>query len=96
MVQHQTDDADTNAQILGQNLQRLRAAQALTQAEVARRAGIARTHYAALESGSSSNGATANPRLITLLNLAHALQTPVEELLQGLQPAAPHEGPTAT
>ena len=78
-------DPSLNAARLGENLRRLRVNRDLTQAEVARRAGIARAHYAAMEAGSSSNGAPANPRLSTVLNLAYVLQAPVEALLKGLQ-----------
>lgn len=77
---------DTTAEVLGANLQRLRADRNLTQAEVARRAGITRAHYAALEAGSSSNGGAANPRLNTLLNLANALNATIGEVLDGLEP----------
>lgn len=79
------DRPDPNSQALGRSLQTLRARQALTQDQVARRAGIARAHYAALEAGNSSNGSTANPRLRTLLNLAAALRVPITTLMEGLE-----------
>lgn len=72
--------------VLGSNLRRLRSASGLTQAEVARRAGIARPHYAALETGASSNGGPANPRLSTLVDLALALRTTLADVLEGIAP----------
>ena len=87
---------DSNAEVLGRNLTRLRTTSELTQVEVARRAGVARAHYAALEAGSSSNGGPANPRLSTLLSLVAALQAPVSELLDGLHASADDSTPAHT
>lgn len=74
----------TVAERLGLNLRGLRTVARQTQAETATRAGIARAHYAALESGSSSNGGPANPRLNTLLDLASALGCTLQDLLVGI------------
>jgi transcriptional regulator with XRE-family HTH domain len=78
-------ESPSNAERLGNNLRRLRSTRGLTQVEVARRAGMARAHYAALEAGSSSSGGVANPRLNTILNLASALSASTADLLDGLQ-----------
>lgn len=77
---------DSASKTLGDNLRRLRTEAGLTQTEVASRAGIARPHYAALESGASSNGGPANPRLSTLIDLAKALGTTLSQLLSGVTP----------
>lgn len=69
---------------LGRNLKRLRSEAGLTQTDVARGAGITRAHYAALETGTSSNGGPANPRLSTLVSLSRALGTELDEVLSGI------------
>jgi Zn-dependent peptidase ImmA (M78 family)/DNA-binding XRE family transcriptional regulator len=60
---------------IGSNLRRLRAAQGLTQAEVASAAGITRLAYRNLETGLSS------PRAETLQALARALEVGVQDLV---------------
>lgn len=72
------------AQQLGTNLRRLRAQAEQTQLETAGRAGMARSHYAALEAGSNSSGGVANPRLSTLIGLAQALDATLADVLHGL------------
>ena len=63
------------AKNLAQNLGALRAARGLTQAELARQAGVPRSTLTRLESGSG------NPSLSNLARLADALQVTIEELL---------------
>jgi transcriptional regulator with XRE-family HTH domain len=74
----------STSQQLGKNLAALRAAAGLTQHQVAQAAGLTLPHYAALESGKSSSGRPANPRLDTLLNLARALSAHPADLIAGL------------
>lgn len=68
----------------GKNLVALRTAAGLTQLQVARAADLTLPHYAALESGKSSSGRPANPRLDTLLQLAKALSASPADLIAGL------------
>lgn len=88
-VRSGNDPSEGAAAVLGRNLRRLRSDAAMTQAAVAERTGIARAHYGALESGLSSNGTPGNPRLSTLLDLAAALGTTLEELLEGVDSGRP-------
>jgi transcriptional regulator with XRE-family HTH domain len=67
-----TDDLSAH---LGRNIRQLRGARGLTQAQVARLAGLPRATWANLESG------TANPTLEVLRRVATALQLSIEELL---------------
>jgi transcriptional regulator with XRE-family HTH domain len=60
---------------LADNVRALREARGLTQAQVARAAGVPRPTWANLESGQ------ANPTLAVLLRVAAALQVSVEELI---------------
>jgi transcriptional regulator with XRE-family HTH domain len=64
---------------LGRNIRQLREARALTQDQVAQLAGLPRSTWASLESGA------ANPTLVVLNRVAHALQVSLEELV-----SAPH------
>lgn len=66
---------------LGLTLQRLRLARGLSQEALAQRAGISAYTYQKYEKGESRPGAPANPRLSSLLQLAHAFEVPVRELL---------------
>jgi transcriptional regulator with XRE-family HTH domain len=75
-------DASTQ---FGKNLATLRAAAGLTQLQVAQAADLTLPHYAALEAGKSSSGRPANPRLDTLLKLAHALSASPADLIAELQ-----------
>jgi transcriptional regulator with XRE-family HTH domain len=60
---------------LGRNVRQLRSARGLTQAQVARLAGLPRATWSNLESGA------ANPTLDVLRRVATALQLSIEELL---------------
>ena len=60
---------------LGERLRRLRTAQGLSQAELAKRAGIARISVARIEAGHQS------PRYETLEKLTKGLGVPIESLL---------------
>jgi transcriptional regulator with XRE-family HTH domain len=60
---------------LGRNIRQLREARALTQDQVAQLAGLPRSTWASLESGA------ANPTLVVLNRVAHALQVSLEELV---------------
>ena len=66
---------DDHASHLADNLRILREARGLTQAQLARRAGIPRPTWSNLESGA------ANPTLQVLVKVASALQVTLEELL---------------
>lgn len=61
--------------IFGEVLQELRLQQALTQDQLAERAGTERSHISALER------AEKGPTLATILNLAAALNLPVAQLM---------------
>ena len=87
----QDERAETVSTVLASNLRRLRSRTGLSQTEVAAGAGISRTHYSALESGVGSSGGAANPRLITLVDLAAALRTNLAEVVAGLPPSDPDE-----
>jgi transcriptional regulator with XRE-family HTH domain len=78
-------DKKLPTKIFGEVLQELRLQQALTQDQLAERAGTERSHISALER------AEKGPTLATILGLAEALKIPagqlmglVEERLQGL------------
>lgn len=66
---------------LGQRIRALREEQHLTQAEVARRAGIASFTYRKLENGESNPCSPANPRLRTLTAVSEVLGVSLEALL---------------
>ena len=72
---------------LARRLRDQREAVGLTQEKAAERAGLSRNHYQLLESGLSDRAkkAPANPRLSTLLDLAHALDCKVSDLVDGLR-----------
>jgi transcriptional regulator with XRE-family HTH domain len=63
--------------MVGTNVKRLRAARGWTQAELAKRAGVARVSIARLETSPKSR----RPELRTIERLARALGVPVAELL---------------
>lgn len=65
---------------LARNLVSLRGARSLSQADLAKKAGLPRSTIASLESGG------ANPSLAVLVKVARALDAPIDELL-----AAPRE-----
>jgi len=67
-----TDDL---AARLAENVRQLRQARGMTQARVAKLAGVPRATWANLESG------LANPTLMVLHGVAHALEVPLEELI---------------
>ncbi len=67
---------------LADNISSLRESRGLTQAQIAKTAGIPRPTWANLESGS------ANPTLQVLLKIAEALQVSLEELLAPPRPSA--------
>ncbi len=70
-------DWDAYARDLAQRLVEARERAGLTQDAVARRAGIATFTYQKLEKGESNPGTPANPRLQTIVALAHALEVDV-------------------
>jgi transcriptional regulator with XRE-family HTH domain len=69
---------------LGQNVRQLRAARGLTQAQIARLAGLPRATWANLETGA------ANPTLAVLGRVADALQVTLEELVSTPRAAVQH------
>jgi XRE family transcriptional regulator, regulator of sulfur utilization len=75
------DDAATR---LGRNVRTLREARAMTQAQIARLAGVPRATWANLESG------TANPTLAVLDRVATAFQVTIEELVAAPRADARH------
>lgn len=74
---------------LGLALQRMRVARGLSQEELAHRAGISAYTYQKYEKGESRPGTPANPRLSTLLQLAHGFGVPVGELLPPFEAGPP-------
>lgn len=66
---------DDVALALGNNIRQLREARGLTQAQIARVAGVPRPTWANLESGA------ANPTLAVMIKVAGALQVSLEELI---------------
>ena len=74
------------AKALAQRLRTRRAEVELTQEQVALRAGISRNQYQLYESALSDRdkGTPANPTLTTLVDLARALDCPVDHLLKDL------------
>ena len=62
---------------LAKNLERLRTERKMTQEELAKRVGVSQPAIAQYEAG------TATPRLYVTLRLASALNTSVEELIEG-------------
>lgn len=75
--------AEPVAAHLGRNIRQLREARSLTQAQIAKLAGVPRATWANLESGA------ANPTLAVMHRVAAALQVTLEELV-----AVPHSGTT--
>ena len=69
---------------LGQNVRQLRASRGLTQAQIAKLAGLPRATWANLETGA------ANPTLGVLERVAAALQVTLEELVQAPRAAVQH------
>lgn len=69
-------DARSVAEVLAENVRQLRSARGLTQAQLARSAGVPRATWANLESGG------ANPTLHVLRSVAEALAVSIEELLR--------------
>ena len=69
-----------SSQIIAHNLKRLRSVAALSQADIAERAGMSLSGYQKLERGN------ANPRTDTLKALASALNTNIAELLLQVNP----------
>ena len=69
---------------LADTVSTLREARGLTQAQIAKTAGIARPTWANVESGG------ANPTLEVLLRISEALQVSVEELIAPPRPSAKH------
>lgn len=75
------------ARVFGANLARERQRQAHTMRSLARRAGMHASEISRLERGQR------DPRLWTMVRLAHALDVPLIDLLIGVHP--PTTGPTA-
>lgn len=73
---------DQVASNLADNISVLRKSRGLTQAQIAKTAGIPRPTWANVESGS------ANPTLQVLLKISSALQVSLEELLAARRPSA--------
>ncbi|MBR6459278.1 MAG: helix-turn-helix transcriptional regulator [Actinomycetaceae bacterium] len=75
--------AQTYGRRLGEFLRQRREELGLSQEDVALRAGMDRRHYQELEHGFSNSRtrSPANPRLLTLVNLAAALEMDIEEFL---------------
>ena len=71
---------------LARRLRDQREVAGLTQEKAAERAGLSRNHYQLLESGLSDRAkrTPANPTLTTLVDLAHALDCRVADLVDGL------------
>ncbi len=89
-VEYVTRESPIETQLalaLARRLRDQREAVGLTQEKAAERAGLSRNHYQLLESGLSDRAkkAPANPRLSTLLDLAHALDCKVSDLVDGLR-----------
>ena len=76
-----SSDPSTN---LANNIKQLREARGLTQAQLAKQAGIPRPTWANLESGS------ANPTLSVLIKVANVLSVSLEEMLGPPRPSAKH------
>ncbi|MGQ7788326.1 helix-turn-helix domain-containing protein [Nesterenkonia sp. K-15-9-6] len=72
------NDGMNTMRIVGDRLQRRRKELHLSSRHVARLANVDMTNY-----GRSERGA-GNPTLLVLLKIAHALETPVEDLIRGL------------
>ncbi|MDY7556131.1 helix-turn-helix transcriptional regulator [Cryobacterium sp. 10C3] len=66
---------------LATNLRRVRLAAALSQEDVAYRAGLTRYTYQKYEKGESAPGRPANPTIRTLLAITQVLQVPLSDLL---------------
>ena len=76
-----TNEPGRAAEHLARNLFLLRTARAMTQDDLAAKAGVSRNHYRLLEAGRASSGQEANPRLTTVEALAKALEVGLEDLL---------------
>lgn len=86
---HVTRESPIETQLalaLARRLRDQREAVGLTQEKAAERAGLSRNHYQLLESGLSDRAkkAPANPPLTTLVDLAHALDCRISDLVDGL------------
>lgn len=73
-------DAERVATRLGTTLKRIRVDRGLSQEQVAQAAGIATYAYGCLERGQSPSGGSANPTLMTLMRVFHALEVAPPEL----------------
>src|SRR3954451_17800436 len=80
----QSDTTASLAGHLGENMRALREARALTQAQMAKLAGLPRATWANLESGAG------NPTLSVLQRVAAALQVSLEELVSRPRASARH------
>lgn len=69
-----TDDRESIERVAG-NLRKTRQAKQLTQAEVAKRAGISETYYAQIERGEK------NPATSIFLSIIEALDVPSADIL---------------
>lgn len=69
---------------LGHRIQRLRMDAGLSQERVAHLAGISRNHYQLLERGLSdrAKNTPSNPTLTTIIDVAAALEKPLDEVLR--------------
>lgn len=75
-VARSPEDGRSIAQVLAENVRQLRSTRGLTQAQLAKTAGVPRATWANLESGG------ANPTLHVLRAVAEALAVSIEELLR--------------
>lgn len=84
MSRKQLDERDASVQIAGQfaaQLRRRRDELAMSQEDVASRAGVSRYVYQMFEKGEGRPGRPANPQLRTMIALAQALDMPVASLI---------------
>jgi transcriptional regulator with XRE-family HTH domain len=72
---------ETTASQLVREIRRRRSAMKMTQEDVAFASDISVRHYQLIESGQNSN-----PRLKTLFNIANALETSIQNLLDAKSP----------
>jgi transcriptional regulator with XRE-family HTH domain len=61
---------------LGENLKKIRTRKGVTQIEIAKKLAVNRSFISNIENGKT------NPTLLTITNLANALDVPVNELLK--------------
>ena len=80
---NQVADVDLGERF-GKNVSQLRATRGMTQAQMARLAGVPRATWAHLESGAG------NPTLAVVHRVAHALQVSIEELVSRPRASAQH------